>query len=298
MFALRVKNGDLLAYISVFFAVFSWALNWIVGRAMKDDIGPVAMGFWRWFIAFLLILPFCWREMQSKWSFIWTQRYQLCLLGLLGAVAFNTFLYVGLQYTKPSNASLINTAVPTFIFLLSYLVNKEPIRKLQILGLLLSTIGVGVVVFRGDLSLFRSLTFNAGDLWILLAMSFWATYTVLLKSRSVGVSPLLFLTATLMFSLPFVLPFYFWEYSVRGGFAVNLQTIATLIFYGTVPSILAYMLWNHGVRTIGANRTGIFVYLMPLLTISLAVIFLGESVFGYHAVGAGAIFFGIWLTSR
>ena len=102
----------------------------------------------------------------------------------------------------------------------------------------------------------------------------------------------------LLLSLPFLLPFYLWEFSVRGGFALTPATLSALAYYGTIPSIVAYLFWNRGVAQVGPNKAGLFVHLMPVFGAVLSVIFLDEKLYGYHYAGAALIFSGIWLTTR
>ncbi len=154
------------------------------------------------------------------------------------------------------------------------------------------------IVARGDLATLAGFHLNRGDLWLLVAMVLWAFYTIVLRRRPPELSALAFLAAMLMLSLPFLLPFYLWELGERGGFLLTPATVSALAYYCTIPSIVAYLFWNRGVAQVGANKAGLFVHLMPLFGAILAVIFLGERLYGYHYFGAALIFAGIWLATR
>ena len=275
-----------------------WAANWVVGRAMRNEMPPVAMGFWRWTIALLILLPFAAPELRRKWDVVRANWLTLTLLGVLGAIAFNTLIYVGLQYTAATNGVLFNSITPVLIILLSWVISRERISKLQACGVVLSLCGVLVIVARGDGATLAAFHFNRGDLWLITAMVLWAVYTIVLRRRPLELSAVGFLTAMLLLSLPFLLPFYLWEFNQRGGFALTTSTVAALAYYGTLPSILAYLFWNRGVAQIGPNKAGLFVHLMPLFGAILSVIFLGERLYAYHYAGAVLIFTGIWLTTR
>ena len=275
-----------------------WAANWVVGRAMRGDIPPIAMGFWRWTLAALILLPFAAPELQRKWRVVRANWLTLTLLGLLGAVAFNTMIYVGLQYTAATNGVLFNSITPILIILLSWLVGRERISRIQTGGVLLSLAGVLAIVARGDFASLAVFHFNRGDLWLIAAMFLWSIYTFVLRRRPPELSAIGFLAAMLLLSLPFLLPFYLWELVERGGFALTPATVATLAYYATLPSIVAYLFWNRGVAQVGPNKAGLFVHLMPLFGALLAVFFLGEQLFAYHYAGAILIFSGIWLTTR
>lgn len=275
-----------------------WAANWVVGRAMRDEMPPVAMGFWRWTIALLILLPFAAPELRRKRDVVRANWLTLMLLGVLGAIAFNTLIYVGLQYTAATNGVLFNSISPVLIILLSWVISRERISKLQACGVVLSLCGVLVIVARGDGATLAAFHFNRGDLWLITAMVLWAVYTIVLHRRPPALSATGFLTAMLLLSLPFLLPFYLWEFSQRGGFTLTPATVAALAYYGTIPSIVAYLFWNRGVAQVGPNKAGLFVHLMPLFGAILSVIFLGERLYAYHYAGAVFIFSGIYLTTR
>jgi drug/metabolite transporter (DMT)-like permease len=285
-------------YLLLSLTALFWAGNWVIGRAMRHDMPPIAMGFWRWTLALLLLLPFTLPELRSKWPVVRAHWLTLAILGCLGAIAFNTLIYVGLQYTAATNGVLFNSLSPVFIILLSWMLVGERISGLQGAGVTLSLAGVLAIVARGDPAMLATFQFNPGDLWLITAMLLWAIYTIVLKRRPAELSAMAFLAAMLLLSLPLLLPFYLWEFFVRGGFPLNAATVSALAYYCTVPSIVAYLFWNRGVVQVGANRAGLFVHLMPVFGALLSVIFLGERLYAYHYAGAALIFGGIWFTTR
>jgi drug/metabolite transporter (DMT)-like permease len=285
-------------YLLLTLASLFWAGNWVVGRAMRNDIPPVAMGFWRWVVALLILLPFAAPELKRNWRVVRANWFTLALLGGLGAMLFNTMIYVGLQYTAATNGVLFNSVTPILIILMSWLAFRERLGAWQTMGVVLSLVGVAVIVARGEPQILAALRFNRGDLWLISAMLLWALYTIVLRRRPPGLSAIGFLAAMLLLGLPLLLPFYLWELFTRGGFALSVPAVAALAYYATLPSIVAYLFWNRGVAQIGPNKAGLFVHLMPVFGALLSVIFLGERLYAYHFVGAAMIFGGIWLTTR
>ena len=285
-------------YLLLTLASLFWAGNWVVGRAMRNDIPPVAMGFWRWVVALLILLPFAAPELKRNWRVVRANWFTLALLGGLGAMLFNTMIYVGLQYTAATNGVLFNSVTPILIILMSWLAFRERLGAWQTIGVVLSLVGVAVIVARGEPQILAALRFNRGDLWLISAMLLWALYTIVLRRRPPGLSAIGFLAAMLLLGLPLLLPFYLWELFTRGGFALSVPAVAALAYYATLPSIVAYLFWNRGVAQIGPNKAGLFVHLMPVFGALLSVIFLGERLYPYHFVGAAMIFGGIWLTTR
>lgn len=285
-------------YLLLSLCALFWAGNWVVGRAMRDDIPPVAMGFWRWALALLILLPFAFAELRREWHVVRQNWQRLMLLGALGAVAFNTMIYVGLQYTAATNAVLFNSLIPIVIILLAWAFLGQKLRAVQLLGVALSLVGAVAVVARGDLSMLAAVELNRGDLWILAAIVLWAVYTVVLRWRPSGLSAVGFLAAMLLLSVPLLLPVYLWEASVRGFFRLTPAAMLALAYFATIPSIVAYLFWNRGVAQVGPNKAGLFVHLMPVFGALLAVVFLDERLYTYHFAGAALIFGGIWMTTK
>ena len=140
--------------------------------------------------------------------------------------------------------------------------------------------------------------FNRGDAWIMAAMLLSAVYTILLRWRPRELSAIAFLAAMLIFSLPLLAPFYLWELLQRGTFELSAPTVVALAYYATIPSVLAYLMWNYGVAKVGPNRAGLIIHLLPIFAAILSVMFLGERLYIYHYVGTVFVFSGIWLTTR
>ncbi len=286
-------------YLLLSLSALFWAGNWVVGRAMRNDMGPVAMGFWRWTLALAILLPFVAAELLRRLPVLRANWRGLMLLGALGAVAFNTMVYTGLQFTAATNGVLFNSVTPVLIILMSGLFLRENLSRLQAVGVACSLAGVAAIVARGEPALLARLQFNTGDLWLMAAMVLWAGYTVLVpRLRPPALSAPAFLAAMLALSLPLLLPVYLWEWSVRGGFAISVASVSALAYYATLPSIVAYLFWNRAVAQVGPNRAGLFVHLMPVFGALLSVVFLGERLHGYHFAGAALIFGGIYLTTR
>ena len=182
--------------------------------------------------------------------------------------------------------------------MISWVTFGERISARQLIGILFSLIGVVTIVSRGDPSLIASLQINRGDVWIVTAMLLWAVYTILLRQRPKDLSATAFLAAMLMFSLPLLVPFYVWELYQRGFFELTGLTVAALAYYATIPSVLAYLMWNHGVAKVGPNRAALILHLLPIFAAALSVVFVGERLFAYHYIGTVLVFGGIWLTTR
>jgi drug/metabolite transporter (DMT)-like permease len=285
-------------YLPAALAPLFWSGNFILGRALHQTIPPIALSFWRWALALLIVLPFALPRLGGQWAVVRRHWAALSLLAVLGVTNFNTFVYLGLRTTTATNAVLLVSTTPVLIVLLSFLLLRQRISPRQAAGFLLSLAGVAVIVARGDLQILTALRLNRGDLWVLGAVASWALYSVSLRWRPTALDPLAFLTVTIVIGLIPLLPLYWWELGRGRGFEVDAITLGAIGYVALFPSVLAYILWTRAVTELGANRTGQLLHLMPVFGAVLAMPLLGERIHGFHLAGIGLIAGGIALATR
>jgi drug/metabolite transporter (DMT)-like permease len=168
-------------YLVLLLPPLFWAGNFIAGRAIADQASPISLSFWRWVLALVIIFPFIIRPILQQWTTIKHNLGALTLLSVLGISAFNTLAYIGLQYTTATNGTLLNSFIPIFIIIISTLFFNEAITLRQILGIIISLLGVFIILTKLDIALIKQLHFNQGDLWILVGSLDWALYSIFLK---------------------------------------------------------------------------------------------------------------------
>jgi len=274
-----------------------WALNVVVARAMRNDIPPVAMCFWRWIIAGIIVVPLAATGLRSKWPAIRGAWKPLAALGLIGVTLFNTISYAALRHTTATNAALLNSTIPVFILLLSWIALHERAPRRQALGVGISLIGVIAILAQGELSTLTGLSFNRGDLWLLGAMLLWSVYTLLLRWKPTELSPLELLACIILSGLPVLGVAYALELASGQSFEVRPATAAALAYYGIFPSVFAYLCFNRGVALLGHTKAGIFIHLVPVFGVILSAVLIGELPHVYHIAGMALVFGGIWLSS-
>lgn len=286
-----------MPYLLLILTTLFWSGNFVLSRGMHADIPPLALSFWRWALALLIMLFFCSRTFWSQKEIIARERRFIILQGLLGVTGFNSLIYLAVQTTTAVNAVLINSCVPILIALCSLLINKEPLRPRQWAGIMLSLSGVALILAGGNLAALLELEFNRGDLLVLCAGITWALYSVNLKRYPQELHPFSYQVGIMIAGLIGIAPFYLVELGMDRHLVVNTPTVITLIYVAIFPSVLAFIFWNRAVRDIGANRAGAFIHLMPVFSSILAIIFLGETIEAFHLQGIGLVFAGILLVT-
>ena len=291
------KLPHLSPYLLLTLANLFWAGNWVIGRAFRGELPPIALSFWRWVVAVLCLLPLAWPHVRREWPQLLAAWPWMLLFGALGTAGYNALVYIGLQYTTAINGTLLNSFAPIMIVLISWLLLGRRLHGRELAGILVSFAGVLSIVTHGDLQRLRELSMNVGDLWILVSVLTWSAYTLLLPRRP-AVHPLAFLTAISITGLACLLPFYLWEMTTVRHVIPTPAAIAGIIYTGVFPAFLGFILWNRGVAELGPARAGLFMHLIPAFGIVLSMIFLDEKPAPYHAIGIGLIFTGIWLNTR
>jgi drug/metabolite transporter (DMT)-like permease len=285
------------AYALLVLAPLFWSGNFVVARGVHEIVPPAALAFWRWAAALLIFLPFIARRLVAKRHLLLRHWKVLSLLGLLSVTNFSFCIYQALHATTVVNAALINSFYPVLIVIISWSGFRDRISVRQAVGVFASLAGLLWILSRGRPGLLLDLRFSAGDLWTLAAGVNWALYSVLLRRRPAGLDHLVFLGGLMICGTLFLVPLYGWELIATGGFAVSGRALGSIAYVAVFPSILAYLCWNIGVERVGANRAGIFVHLIPVFSILLALVLLGERLRAYHLPGMGLIFAGIYLTT-
>ena len=290
---------NIRAYLYLTLCTLFWSGNFIVGKvATLFEIPPLTLNFYRWFLAFLILCPFTLKGVIMNYEEIKKNFLVLVIMGFTSISVFNSVVYYSLNYTQVLNGVLMISTIPVFIIFFSGLFKTESIRIYQIIGVVISLLGVISIITKLDLSLLLSLKLNKGDLWMLVAMISWTTYSLLLGKKKVNLEPFIFLQTIIIIGLLFLFPMYIAEVLVGKKITFNIPVLMTIGYVVFFAGIGAYTFWNAAIKLIGPSRSGVFLHLMPIFSSLMAVFLLGEQFSFHHIVGTLLIISGILLSSK
>jgi drug/metabolite transporter (DMT)-like permease len=285
------------AYALLVFTTLCWGGNAILGRLAVGEISPMLLVGLRWIGVMILMLVIAPRHVRRDWPLLRPLLPLLAAMGALGFAAFTAIFYYAAHYTTAVNIGIIQGAMPVFVMLGAFAVYRTPVRRIQMLGVAVTLIGVVTVASGGSLQRLMALTFNRGDILLIIDCTLYAFYALGLQRRP-AVSSLslfaVFACAAFVVSLPLAGAEYMLGYSQWPTPTGWLITGLVILF----PSFISQLTFMKGVALIGPGRASLFVNLVPVFAAILAVVILGEPFHIYHALALALVLGGIWLAER
>jgi drug/metabolite transporter (DMT)-like permease len=286
-----------MPYLLLVLSTLFWSGNFVISRGMHSSITPIGLSFWRWSIAMIILFFIVSKNIKKDFNVIKKNFKFLFIQALFGVTGFNTLIYIAMHHTTAINAVLVNSSIPVIIAIMSWFMYKEKLKIMQIIGISVSFVGVIYLMTGGNIYSIVKLNFNKGDLLVLCAAFTWAFYSANLKKYPKELNMITYLFFITVIGLILILPMYVLEILSGNTFKINTANILTILYVGAFASVAAFIFWNKAVRETGANKAGPFVHLMPVFSITMAIIFLGENFEYFQLSGMILIFIGIFLTT-
>ncbi|MCP3872558.1 MAG: DMT family transporter [Desulfobacteraceae bacterium] len=294
-----VKTQSIFAgYLFALSATAIWSGNFIVARGLNDSIPPISLAFFRWLVAVIVFTPFAIKNLIEEWPIIKKHLAYFSITSFLGITAFNTLIYFAGHTTTAMNLSLIAITFPIFIIILSRILYKEQLTIKKVVGIVLVLIGVLFLITKGEITALINISFNIGDVWMLLASIIFAIYSLFLKNKPEGLSIKALQLACFIIGLIFLFPFFLWEQTTVNELFLNLTTIPAILYVGIFASLCAYVLWNKSIVALGPSKAGMVYYTLPLFSGFLGHLLLNESVSMIHFFSMILILSGIVTTNH
>jgi len=289
------KAVKMKSFLMLSFVVFLWGSSFALLKLGLEEISPINLAFLR----FLLVLPFfvVFTYFQDKHAFdksIFRDWKMLSMLGLTGVTLYHAFQNVGLQFTTASNSSLIISANPIFIALLDHFYLKEEMRWKRVFGIILAFFGIMLII--GPLRL----TFNPagviGDLLSLGAGLCWAFYSVFGKKTLANYGAQRVTMFSMIFGTLFLFPIML--FSEKPALPTSIWLWFLLIILSLLCSGMAYLFWYKALEDVSPTKVGVFLFFLPIVSVSVARLLLLESLDVSFAIGASLVMLGVIMAER
>ncbi|EGQ9220051.1 DMT family transporter [Vibrio parahaemolyticus] len=281
-----------MVYLLPFFTVMIWGGNSIVNKMAASTIEPSAMSFYRWFVAMVLLTPFCLPAVIKQRHVIRPYLTKLAFLALLGMVLNQSLGYYAGLTTTASSMALITSLVPLISVFLSVPLLGKSVSMLSIVGGVISLGGLAFMLGHGDVTYFLHQDMTQGDSLMLLAALVYAAYCVLLKRWKMPFNSLTLVYMQGFFSVIMLTPL--WLSSEQ--LLPSQEALPLIAYAGIAASIFAPLMWVKAIDLIGADSSAMFMNLMPVVSVALASTLLGEEIHVYHIIGGLMVISGVILS--
>jgi len=294
----RLRSSATLAFIGFVAVGFAYATNTIVARANAGEVPAFSLAFFRWTIVALGLAPFALGEIKAKWPAISSRLGMVAAAGFCGMFLCGGPIYAAGITTTAINIGLIFAVAPVNVLLIAWGIGFEKIKPVQVLSIALALPGVALILARGSLETLTSVSFVPGDLLVVIGMLGWTAYNLIQVSALPGLSALartsLFAAAGAAFSLPFCVH----EAMSAPQAVFSAHAFLIYLFAGVVPGVGAYAGQAYLAAKFGSVRASLLTYVVPVASVLLSILILGEGPAAYHFVGGLLILAGVWLSVR
>lgn len=289
-----MNNSKKIYGLMVLAALF-WSAAFIAGKLAVPYIPTFTLTFLRFLIATRILLFLVqYRERKGETYHVDKKHIPVFLFtGIVGMFGYHVFFFISLRYTTAINSSIIGAMNPiiTTIIAAVFLAVKIPVK--QVVGILISFVGVMLTISGGNLQILSQFDFNKGDLWMLAATTCWAAYGVFSKSQGKKVPPLYLTYYSFLVCTLFLIPFVIWEKPWKFLTEIPLSAWAAVLYMSVFASVGGYLIQQISIKKIGPSRTSIFINLVPVFSMVFAVLMLGETLEPVKILTAAFIILGV-----
>lgn len=277
-------------------AALGWGGNTIAARVAVGEISPMMLVSTRWFMVAVMLMAIYPRRIidaldscKNRWPWLLAMGF-----GLSG---FNIMFYLAAHSTSAINLGLMQSTIPAIIMLVGLLIFRTPVSMLQCIGLLIAMAGAAIVIAKGSIETILNMTFNHGDLIMMVGCLCYAGYTLGLSKRP-AVDSITMMGILAIFAFIASLPFTIGEALTNTLIFPSINGWLILLYVAIAPSFLSQVWFMQGVDKIGSSKAGMFTNLVPVFSAFLGIQLLHEQMGLYHLISLAMVFTGLYIAQR
>lgn len=268
-----MQNKETKGHLLACFTILIWGTTFISTKVLLDYMTPITILFLRFFIGFIML--FLWKPQILKND----RKHEKYFIGagFCGVTLYFLLENIALTYTLVSNVGVIISVAPFFTAIFArFFLPDETLRKNFFIGFCFAIVGISIISFQG-VSLQVS---PIGDVLAIIAAIVWAMYSILTRKLSEFNYPIVPMTTKIFFyGLLFMVPaMFFFDINIDQSLFVNPLVIGNILYLGVGASALCFVTWNRAVKLLGAIKTSVYIYLVPVITVTTSVIILHEEI--------------------
>lgn len=296
-------KGSQHTYLLLIFGTLFWGVNFHLAQISTQYVSPMSASAARYVFAsigIIILFPFLAKNYLSKETLRKTVNHAIPIIvvGLSGVFVFNYFFFKGLSMTAAINGALLVALNPMLTLLFASVLLSVPIYKRQAQGILISLVGVVIVISKGSLAVLLNLGFNTGDIYLLVASMLFALHNVLIQKYLSWIHPAWLTLLTTVGGCILMILFSLEEWSAPETWQLlDYHFLFAIMAMGLLGTSLSFTFWNMGINKVGANRTAVFLNLIPVFA-AVSGLFFGQIITLAQLLGGVFIGWGIYWTIR
>lgn len=291
------KNSKI--YLLMIMGAVFWAGAFIAGKYSVGQFSPTVVTFLRFLFASIIIFVVMVKKEKADWKLRKAQDWGVMLiLGIVGMIGYHILFFTALKYTRASNASMLAATNPLLTAFLASVFAGERLGLKRLGVVLLALLGVILTISNWDIEILLNLSFNRGDIIMLVAVACWSVYSILVKIFMPRYTPLILTTYSFIVCTVILAPFVLFEGIFEQMAKASWQGWLAVIYMSVFPTVIGYLIQQIAIREIGPSKTSIFINLVPVFSIGLAWIVLGENITLLNILSAFIIVVAVYLNSK
>jgi len=278
-----------------------WGSNHVVARAAREAVPLPALAFWRWLPAAAILTVIALPVLREEWPAIRARLGGLVVGGAIGVGLFSYFLLGGAYQSLAIEVGFINATTPVWVLVFGLWMGEGRLSPGLTWGIALAFSGTLLIISKGEPQTLTELRFSLGNLWSLLSAMTFAWFSIRVRDWSRTIAPISLMVVTGWSGLIVViLPVYMVWIMLGGAWIARSDAelgfaLTATSYIGLVPTMLGNLFYLFGVSTLGAATAAAFLYLSPLFSAALSILWLGERLAWYHIGGFAAILAGLMI---
>lgn len=284
-------------YLCALFAIFFWSFNVIYAKYLADTFTPFEISFIRWAIPGILFFPFAYKTILLYRHLFLKNWLIILILALTGLGFQNTFIYYAGRTADAVDMALIGATSPIFLAIFSAIILQTRITWRQVLGILITVLGVVIVILKGNFSNLQDFKLNDGIWWMFLSAIIFALYGVAQKKLPADIPQFPAFTLMICISSLIFFPLAGYDFIHHEPQNITKLDVLIMIILGVFNSGIAYLAWDKALTTIGTIKTGTIYYIEPILSTIEAYLLLNEQIYTNQLYGMGLVLLGIIISN-
>lgn len=292
--------GPVLSFKLVLVALF-WGGTFISGKILAQQLPPMTAAFCRFLVAAVLLVLVAFRIDGGLPRLSRSQLLCTASMGLTGILLYNLCFFTALAHIPAGRTALFVSLTPIVTALMASLVFRERLGAMRWMGIGVALIGALIVITRGDLaSALQDISgsIGTGEVLMSLAVVNWAAYTLISRKTAESLSPIAATTYATLWGLAFISLGAVGEFRSIQWTTLGWQVWSSILYLGAIGTVVAFIWYQQGIRSVGPSRTAVFTNLVPAFGVLLSAVLLGEQVLASMLIGGAVSVVGVSLTNR